>query len=81
MPNQSDKLARPIRDKSGTVIERREEAKRYVLEKLEKRPNSLAWHKAAELLLEGATAEAIDKQIRFALFTSGALDLSEKRSP
>ena len=75
---QTNKLARAIRDKSGTVIETREEAKRYVLEMLENRPSSQAWRKAAELLVEEAPAEAIDKQLRFALFMDGALDLQDR---
>jgi hypothetical protein len=78
MPTRSDKLARAIRDKSGTVIETREEAKRYVLEMLENRPSSQAWRKTAELLVEEATAEVIEKQLRFALFMDGALDLTEQ---
>jgi hypothetical protein len=70
-------LPRVIRDKSGNVITTREEAKRYVLRKLEQRPNAQAWKKAAKLSIEDADAEAIDKQLRFALFMEGALDLRE----
>jgi hypothetical protein len=70
----STKLARVIRDKGGNIIATRDEAKRYVLGKLEKRPNSQAWNKAAKLLLEDADDKAIDKQLRFALFIEGTLD-------
>ena len=75
MPPRSTKLAHVIRDKSGNVITTREEAKRYVLRKLEQRPNAQVWKNAAKLLIEDADAEALDKQLRFALFTEGALDL------
>jgi hypothetical protein len=72
------KLSRAIRDKRGTEISTREEAKRYVLGKLRKRPNSQSWDKAAELLLEDASAEAIDKQLRLALLLEGDLDLRDQ---
>jgi hypothetical protein len=77
MPRRSDKLDRAIRDKSGAEISTRTQAKRYVLDRLRKKPNSRSWNRAAELLLEDAASDAIDKQLRFALLVDGALDLRE----
>jgi transposase len=69
----STKLARVIRDKGGNIIATRDEAKRYVLGKLEKRPNSQAWNKAAKLLLEDADEQGNRQAVTVRLVHRGHL--------
>ena len=62
------KLPRAIRDRQGTTLKTRDDARRYVLDKLEARPSHKTWRHAAELLLNnGSSAEAITRQIELAL--------------
>ena len=69
------KLPRQIRDRQGKTLKTSNDARRYVLAKLEARPNYQTWKRAAELLIiTGATPEAITRQIEFALLMDGQLD-------
>jgi hypothetical protein len=53
---------RQIRDRSGKTLKTSDDARRYVLDKLEARPNSQTWKHAAELLLDkAASVEAITR--------------------
>jgi len=69
------KLPRIIKDKSGKTLRTTDEAKRYVLGKLKARPGYQSWKCAAELLVEGAAAERIAKQLEYALLLDGQLDV------
>jgi hypothetical protein len=69
------KLPRQIRDRSGKTLKTSDEARRYVLDKPEARPNYQTWKHAAELLLDkAASAEAITRQIELALLMDVDLD-------
>jgi hypothetical protein len=69
------KLPRAIRDRQGKTIKTVAEAKRYVVAKLEARPNYNTWKHSAELLLDkGSSPEAITRQIEFALLMDVDLD-------
>ena len=62
------KLPRTIRDRQGNALRTRDDARRYVLDKLEVRPTHKTWRHAAELLLDKASSpEAIASQIELAL--------------
>ena len=62
------RLPRDIRDRQGKTLKTTEDARRYVLAKLETRPTHKSWRHAAELLLhKGSSPEAIARQIELAL--------------
>jgi hypothetical protein len=74
-PRWSDKLARPIRDAVADVTLRtRHDARRYIEKLPKERGQSLHWHVAAKLLLEGADAEEVTQAIELALRYEGRLD-------
>jgi hypothetical protein len=69
------KLARPVHDRSGKTLTTRDEAKQYVIAKLQDRPNSSSWKHAAGLLLDDdATAEEVTTQLEYAMLLDGVLD-------
>jgi hypothetical protein len=69
------KLPRAIRDLQGKTLKTSDDARLYVLDKLEVRPNYNTWKHAARLLLDKqSTAEAITRQIEFALLMDVELD-------
>ena len=69
------KLPRTIRDRQGKTLKTVAEAKRYVLDKFEARPNYNTWKHSARLLCDkGSPADAITRQIEFAVLMDMELD-------
>lgn len=68
------RLPHPVRDLDGKTITTIEEAKRYTLAMLKRRSPSQAWRHAAKLLVEGASAADIARQIELALLLDCRLD-------
>ena len=69
------KLPRAIRDRQGKTLKTSDDARLYVLAKLEARPNHNSWKRAAELLLDKCSSpETITRQIEFALLMDAQLD-------
>jgi hypothetical protein len=62
-PNWSSKLARVIRDRHGTSIATRDDARRYILALPKLRQERATWQHAARLLMEGASAAKVTEQI------------------
>ena len=82
MPQWSDKLARPVRDRVGDVTMRtRDDARHYMAELEERRAITTQWQIAARLLLEGAGAEVVTSAIELALFHDARLDVRLANAP
>jgi hypothetical protein len=73
------KLPRSIRDKSGKTLRTSQEARRYVLAKLEERRGYQSWRHAAELLVHGGSPQQLTTQIEYALLLDGQLDFAFAR--
>ena len=78
-PRWTDKLARPIRDKAGAVIKTRDDARRYMAALPSDRALRQSWQHAAKLLLDGASAEEVTRQIEYAMLLDGTLTRYEKQ--
>jgi hypothetical protein len=81
MPRWTDKLARPVRDKAGSTIVTRAQARDYILALPDRRQQRQSWQHATKLLLEGADAETVTKQIEYALMLDGALVFPSRGEP
>ena len=75
MARVAERLSRPVRDRDGTVIATREQAKRYVMRALERDPHRQAWRHAAQLLIDQADGAAVVDQLELALVLEARLDL------
>jgi hypothetical protein len=75
--DDSMKLPRAIRDKTSKTLRTREDALRYVLDKMQTRPGGESWKHAARLLIDKeASPESITRQIECALLLDGQLDVA-----
>jgi hypothetical protein len=67
----NDETARTIRDRPGKTVKTRADARLYMLDKFEARPNYNTWEQATRLL--GSPPKAISRQI-FALLMEAQLN-------
>jgi len=74
-PKWSDSLARIIRDRHGTAIETRDDARAYILTLPALRQQRAVWQRAARLLMDGAPADEVTRQIETALSVDGELPI------
>jgi hypothetical protein len=73
------RLARVVRDLHGTALATRDDAQRYVLDKLHHRPRYRSWQFAGELLRDGGDTELLTRQLEYAMLLDGILDLRPAR--
>ena len=73
--NWSEKLPHVVKDKSGKAIGTRDDARSYLLRLPMARQDRQSWKALAKLLLDGAPVEDVARQLQYALFLDGALDL------
>src|SRR5262249_22549885 len=78
VPKWSDKLARIVRDRHGTAIITRSDAKRFVLTLPPFRQQRATWQRAAQLPLRGASADEVTEQLERALLVDGDLALDKE---
>ena len=69
------RLPRGIRDKSGNTLRTDDDAREYVLEKLETYSGNNSWQRAAKMLIDNNPVESITTQIELALLLDGQLDV------
>lgn len=72
-PPWSAALASPIHLRNGTILRTRDDARHYMTALPKHRERRQAWQHAAKLLLEGAEAYEVTKQIEYALLIDGEL--------
>jgi hypothetical protein len=72
----SVKLTRLIRTKDGGTLRTVGDARNYMLALPERRATQRGWQRAAELILDGGTSEAITRQVELALLLNGQIVLS-----
>jgi hypothetical protein len=75
VPAWTDRLSHPVRDRDGKVISTREDARRYILALPASRQIRNAWQHATRLLLDGADAAEVTRQLELALLLDGRLHL------
>jgi hypothetical protein len=71
----SQKLARQIPTKDGTILRTIRDARDYMLALPNRRATRQQWQIAAELILDQANVPAVSRQIELALFYEAKLDI------
>ncbi len=71
----SVKLTRVVRTKDGGTLRTVGDARDYMLALPERRATQRAWQRAAELILDGGTSEAITRQVELSLLLNGQIVL------
>ena len=69
------KLTRTVRDTDGNDLRSFDAARRHMTALPEREASRSQWQAAARLLLEGADAEQVTRQVELALMYAGRLDV------
>ena len=75
----SQSLRRPLPTKDDGILRTVADAADYMMMALSKDRQRAHWQRAARLILDGADADDLSRQVEFALFYDRQLDLRSRR--